>query len=230
MRTLYHGTSERHLDSILREGIKPRGRKRGNWKSYPSIAGHVYLTSAYAGYFATVAAKKGERALIVEVCLEDDSRLYPDEDFIAQALAAGNNRPIDDYHGEVSKTIAYYRDHVQASLDGLGNVSHGGVVPPSAISRYVLVDTKKQLDVIVLALDPTISLLNYKFCGERYRSINSWLFGDRSDFPLGFAGQDNDSYISLLERSQEGYRDHVAKMFANREGIEVVDVQKAVSA
>lgn len=224
MRTLYHGTSERHLDSILRDGLKPRGRKRGNWKSYPSISGHVYLTEAYAGYFATVAAKKGERALIVEVCLEDDSRLYPDEDFIAQALAAKANRPIDDYHDEVTKTIAYYRDYVQASLDGLGNASHRGVIPLSAISRYVLIDTAAQRDTIMLALDPTISLLNYQFCGAKYRSINSWFFGDRDDFDLGFAGQDNESYVAMFAASQPGYRDYVERLFANREGIEVVNV------
>jgi hypothetical protein len=227
MRTLYHGTSERHLGSILRDGIKPRGRKRGNWKPYPSIAGHVYLTEAYAGYFATVAAKKGERALIVEVCLEDDSRLYPDEDFIAQALAAQNKRSIEVYHDEVVKTIACYRDYVQASLDGLGNVSHRGVIPPPAISRYVLVDTKKQSDVIMLALDPTISLMNYRFCGEKYRTINSWLFGDRSDFSLGFAGQDNEAYLAMMPAE---YRDHAERLFANREGIEVVDARKAVAA
>lgn len=230
MRTLYHGTSERHLDSILRDGLKPRGRKRGNWTSYPSISGHVYLTEAYAGYFATVAAKKGERALIVEVCLEDDSRLYPDEDFIAQALAAKANRPISDYHDEVTKTIAYYRDYVQASLDGLGNASHRGAIPPSAISRYVVIDTAKQLDTVSIALDPVISMLNYHFCGAKYRSINSWFFGDRDDFDLGFFGQSNAEYVAMFEAKQPGYRDYVARMFANREGIEVVNVGEGVLA
>lgn len=228
MRTLYHGTSERHLDSILRDGLKPRGRKRGNWTGYPSISGHVYLTAAYAGYFATVAAKKGERALIVEVCLEDDSRLYPDEDFIAQALAAKANRPISDYHGEVTRTIAYYRDYAQASLDGLGNASHRGVIPPLAISRYVVIDTAKQLDTVIIALDPVISMLNYHFCGEKYRSINSWFFGDRPEFDLGFAGQDNESYVAMFAAKQPGYRDYVARLFANREGIEVVNVKEGV--
>jgi len=227
MRTLYHGTSGRHLDSILRDGLKPRSRKRGNWQSYPSIPGHVYLTEAYAGYFATVAAKKGERALIVEVCLEDDSRLYPDEDFIAQALAAKEKRTIDDFHDHAVKCIAYYRDYVQASLDGLGNASHRGVVPPSAISRYVLVDTKKQSDVIMLSLDPTISLMNYQFCGEKYRTINSWMFGDRSDFSLGFAGQDNEAYLAMMPAE---YRDHAERLFANREGIDVFNFNRKAAA
>ena len=228
MRTLYHGTSERHLDSILRDGLKPRGRKRGNWTGYPSISGHVYLTEAYAGYFATVAAKKGERALIVEVCLEDDSRLYPDEDFIAQALAAKEKRTIDDFHDHAVKCIAYYRDYVQASLDGLGNASHRGVIPLSAISRYVVIDTAAQRDTIMLALDPTISLLNYQFCGEKYRSLNSWFFGDRPEFDLGFAGQDNESYVAMFAAKQPGYRDYVERLFANREGIEVVNLKEGV--
>lgn len=230
MRTLYHGTSERHLDSILRGGLRPRGEEGGNWPSYPSIPGHVYLTDAYAGYFATAAARAGERALIVEVCLEDDSRLYPDEDFIAQSLAAQSKRPIDDFHGEVVRTIAYYRDYVQASLDGLGNVSHRGVVPTAAISRYALIDTAAQRDTILLAMDPTISVINYRFCGARYRSINSWFFGDRQDFDLGFAGQGNEEYIAMLEASRPGYRECVDQMFANREGIEVVTVKEGVLA
>ena len=32
MTLLYHGTSERHVADILKNGLKPRGKRRGNWK------------------------------------------------------------------------------------------------------------------------------------------------------------------------------------------------------
>ncbi len=78
---LYHGTSEPLARLILKEGIKPRGKRRGNWKDQPSGADRVYLTTAYALYFALVTCKvtpnKADRWAIIEVesDLLDESKL-----------------------------------------------------------------------------------------------------------------------------------------------------------
>ena len=33
---LFHGTSKKHLDSILRRGLQPRGTNPSNWEDFPS--------------------------------------------------------------------------------------------------------------------------------------------------------------------------------------------------
>ena len=56
---LYHGTSSRFLDRILKHGIKPRGKGTSQWDKFPSRPDLVYLTTAYPFYFAIQAIKKG---------------------------------------------------------------------------------------------------------------------------------------------------------------------------
>ena len=111
---LYHGTSERHLESILKNGILPRNETNvsGNWDhTIPSSDDRVYLTKGYAPYFAFSSAESGERWLIIEVdknrMVEMDTavtalvekpkdspafqrhsweKFFPDEDFVENLL------------------------------------------------------------------------------------------------------------------------------------------------
>jgi len=222
---LYHGTSDRYLASILKGGLRPRGRrKKSNWDSYPSRPDCVYLTEAYAPYFAEQATnvKKGERSLIVEVEIdENDERLLPDEDFIAQALSTQLKVSIDAVHAGVRNSLEGYAHHALDSLAGLGNVCIKGTVSQAAISRYVVVDFKKQTELWQVCLDPSISLMNYRFCGDKYKTVIKWLFGDREDYSIGFSGLPNADFVRMMESSQPGYGDRIKGMFVNREGIEV---------
>jgi hypothetical protein len=221
---LYHGTGGRNLASILKNGIKPRGRSKGNWEQYPSRKDLVYLSAAYAPYFAwhSVESVGSERALIVEVdagrlC---ESSILPDEDFIAQCMAQQLKVSISSIHRGIRDALEGYQHHALDSLTHLGNVSHKGAVQPSAITRYVTIDLKSQRDLAWACMDPSISLVNYKICGGKYRSIISWLFGDREDFEVG-AGLPNNEYIEMMERLRPGYEEQVRCLFKNREGIEV---------
>ena len=45
---LAHGTTERHLEAILRGGLRPRKNRPSLWTEHPSVAANVYLTTAYA--------------------------------------------------------------------------------------------------------------------------------------------------------------------------------------
>ena len=215
---LYHGTSSRHLGSVLKEGLKPRGRKKGNWESFPSRKDMVYLTNAYAPFFAIQGSKGKEKALILEIDMDLES-LYPDEDFIAQALAHQTGRPLDEVHEEVVADLESYQHLAIDSLQRLGNCSHKGVIPADNISRYCLIDCAARSDIGMICMDPSISLMNYRFCGSKYRSVISWLFGDRDDFDLGFGP--NEVYIEMMEKCRPDFRKTVADMFSNRKGIEV---------
>ena len=90
---LYHGTSERVARLALQEGLLPRDESgvESHWEDCPSGEEYVYLTVAYAGYFAMQATDRDEdgRWAIIEIdtdLLPDgDAHLYPDEDFLEQA-------------------------------------------------------------------------------------------------------------------------------------------------
>ena len=38
---LFRGTSKKHLDSILRRGLQPRGTNPSNWEDFPSAPDRV---------------------------------------------------------------------------------------------------------------------------------------------------------------------------------------------
>lgn len=107
---VYHGTSEKYLPEVLKNGLVPRGDRGGNWKH--TEEGHpefVYLTSVYAGYFACCAIDDfdKERMMIVEVDLDKlfQFKFRPDEDFIAQALKKTKQVPEDMDLLELNKKI-----------------------------------------------------------------------------------------------------------------------------
>jgi hypothetical protein len=184
----------------------------------------VYLTNAYAPFFAIQGTKGKEKALVLELDLDkiDEDRLYPDEDFIAQAVAMQSGRDLEDVHEEIKESLEEYQQHMMLSLEGLGNCSHKGVISGRAVSRYCLIDCVKRSDLSIMSLDPSISLMNYRFCGEKYRSVISWLFGDRKDFLLGVGS--NEIYMEMGEKCRPGYRKVMEDIFSNRDGIEVVEV------
>jgi len=193
---LYHGTSEAVARLALTEGLKPRCATglTGNWEhTVQSGADRVYLTAAYAPYFAFAAVPEGghERWAIIEI--ETDrlaqGRLLPDEDFLEQGTrnqAAPDwmlDLGFDEGMGMVERT-AWFRDNAMLfqclwveSIMHLGNAAYAGNVVPEAITRVVLFDPKLNAAIYQAACDPSISLLNYKFTGGKYQAITRWMMG-----------------------------------------------------
>lgn len=85
---LYHGTTEAVARAALAQGLAPRSltQAKGNWDKHPSNPHAVYLTTAYAGYFAACASDDGNKWGLVEIetDLLDVARLVPDEDWLEQ--------------------------------------------------------------------------------------------------------------------------------------------------
>jgi hypothetical protein len=183
---LYHGTTEAVARKAMKDGLKPRiSTGKSNWKhtseSNPSM---VYLTEAYAPYFAICAAEKNEKLAIIEIDTEklDEGLFYPDEDAIQQGTT-GNELGIK---GKSPKArTRWIRDHLnrfqeywKPSLHIIGNCAYKGIIPPSAITRVVL-NNRTNLKMEWQAIDPAITTMNYKFYGGKYRTLTQWYLGEK---------------------------------------------------
>jgi hypothetical protein len=180
---LYHGTTTKHLDNILKQGITPRHDRPSNWDKHPSREDMVYLTNAYAIYFAQVCCdwEAGESPVVLEV-LVDEKRLYPDEDFLEQAsrnLTAEhwvefNKNSIETKTSIFRQDLLNWQDQYQSSLNNLGNACYKGTIKPKNILRYsILSDCLKTWE----HGDPSITLMNYMALGEKYRhrcEVEAW--------------------------------------------------------
>lgn len=171
---LYHGTSTQHLDDIIANGIKPRHGSESNWSDNPSNPKMVYLSSAYAVYFAQQAAGYEHEPVVFEVMV-DTKRLYPDEDYLEQITR--HDPTWSEWHESMSmeQLTAFFRDnlesfqeHYDESLYKLGNCCHKGVIKPKAIKRYSVLDNREAIK----HSDPTIGLMNFHYVGGSYRRLS----------------------------------------------------------
>lgn len=191
-RFVYHGTSVDLVEDILEEGLKPRhATGKSNWDANetPSIKDHVYLTTLYAGYFGLNARTDDESLFaVVEVDLDrlEDSYIYPDEDFVEQALREdlplevpeqlSLNGDMRERTAEIRSNIEAFRHYWQHSLEMLGNVSHRGQIPPEAIRRATIVNPPSALEFALS--DPSISIQNAIHMGGKYETLTRVLLGD----------------------------------------------------
>jgi len=174
---LYHGTGEAAARDILVNGLISREDAASNWE-VESRDDLVYLTDAYAPYFATQASGEGERYGLVEVEV-DPGDLLPDEDFLEQVTRGQDVCPLT---GMVERTEWYrerlegFAHHALDSLKGLGNAAHPGVLAVD-VTRVVLFDPKAAPVFAWMAIDPSISVLNYRLMGDKYRGLTRALAG-----------------------------------------------------
>jgi len=247
---LYHGTTEKIARLALIEGLRPREEtgSKGNWEhSIDSALNRVYLSAAYAGYFAYCAAGVDEKWGIVEVDTEllEPDKFYPDEDFMEQASRAQEvpkwveedpDDPMGDPYEELRAANAlpdkdrmkarteYFRNNIwfyahlwRDSVEHLGNCCYLGEIPPEAITRVSVFDPTSNMG-IQMSVDPSITLLNYRVCQNKYKAITRWLAGYEDvtvdDITMLFAGEDE-----RVEEAREYWRTEV---IPNRSGLEVI--------
>lgn len=210
---IYHGTSAAAAERIALEGIRPRATDAGNWTRCPSHPGLVYLTECYAPFFA-LACDDDEIAIVeVELSALDVDRMRPDEDFLEQAARAHpeNARMMGLADARVPNDLAErtvwfrqridsYADLWKRSLDMLGCCSHAGIVPPEAISRIAVLPVALAPRVVA-AIDPSITMMNYRIMGDFYRELTRWFF-DEDARP--------EQHAPYIEPGDGGFRDRSA--------------------
>ena len=195
-RYVYHGTDAETVQKILKEGLQPReATDRSNWdeNNTPSIPDHVYLTRQYPAYFGVASRDSTDEPIaIIEVDLDKldkEMDLYPDEDFIEQAL---NDSRLDveipkfvdiNFDGSMRERTKEIRDHIELfrpywemSLLGLGNISHKGTIPPNAIRRISIVHLPSQLEITML--DASINIEASVLTREKHEAFTQWLMGE----------------------------------------------------
>lgn len=186
---LYHGTSSRLLPKIHKEGLTPRtvSKRKTNWKANPSHPNAVYLTNAYAGFYANAACKGNDKWAVLEIDCDQlcPWAFAPDEDFLEQVGRGKDGVTGDMYQRTVTlkKQLHKFKGDLEShavalSLKHLGNCTYHGNIPPDAITRVALIDPKAAQEYVFRVFDPSIVLLNYKICGASYRNSIKWLFGE----------------------------------------------------
>ncbi len=218
---VYHGTSLARWKRIRKTGLVSRSAGAGsNWKhSVESSERNVYLTDAYALYFALQSIKQvGDRfddAVVIEIDTDrlNQDALMADEDALEQVgKRAGDSLP--EGMSMHDRTV-YYRDHAHFfaekglgfgwSMDTLGTAAYGQRVPPSAFTRVAVVDIKKQRELSWQFMDAQISVQNYRFVGAKYRILTARLFGDEPRAE-DLAGLGACGYELLPTTSRDGIR------------------------
>jgi len=195
-KRLYHGTSEKAAETILSQGLRPRGENASYWAA-ASHSGSVYLTDAYAVHFAAAATDRGggRLALIeIDTSLVDGSCLNADEDALALAWGMGKVDAGFEANAalrrmEVSERAEWFSRRLPDwSLDGagwewsmsvIGNCTHLGAVPPEAISRVVLLDREDHW--WLRWHDPVVSPQNYRLFGGYYRATTLVFAGRKEE-------------------------------------------------
>lgn len=182
----------------MREGLKPRREHdRSNWEKAQSHRDGVYLTDAYPMYFAVHAMEvayhrtpEGDGrhvGAIVEVETDrlNPFNLVPDEDVLEQVGRGQDSLPAK---WTMRQRTAYYRGKLrdyangqsgwEKSLEAMGTCAHLDTVPAAAITRVAFVDNRVPAGAQHMweGMQPSISLVNYRFMAPKYRGLTAAVF------------------------------------------------------
>lgn len=191
---LYHGTARVPLATVLREGLRPRGKAPGNFQhSVPSNPDAVYLSYCYAPWFIWTSRHdiRARTGLLIEVDTDklQQLSLYPDEDCLEQV---GRGR--DDIRGDMRARTLWYRDHIHqwigndekgapfwhTSIKALGTCCYYGAIPPQAITRIAKINLKKNTRMF-WDFDCSVSTISRRITGDMYHWRTRCIFGDSPD-------------------------------------------------
>ena len=197
---LYHGTSIKNLESILANGLRPRGDSPGHWEDYPSRPDMVYLTTAYPFFFGlntrdddkTGTTRHTKLVIEIESTQLDQDLLYPDEDFVVQLFAYHLQKSLSEIHdamrarlidisqayddSDTSQSVLAWEE----SINALTTCCYRGTIPRKAMTRYCVFDP---------TLRPLLTAMTYNegphLAGphDLHRQLTQWMFGNRRKLP-----------------------------------------------
>jgi len=149
---LYNGTNEATARKSLTGGLLPRlfTNRKSNWSRCPSRKDAVYLTAAYAAYFAASSSNSGKWGIVeIDTNKLEQFRFLPDEDFLEQVTRNQNGPwPKTDMVKRTRwfrKNLEKYSHHWTDSINGIGNCAYLGTIPSIAITRVAIFDPKNAL-------------------------------------------------------------------------------------
>ena len=164
---VYLGIAAKHLNDVLENGIRPRGRKKSCWSKFPSRTDMVYLNKTYPFYYALQADDKEVVVFEIDLNKLNQELLFPDEDFIAQAVKQ-KHETLGDIHIGIRDRIEDYQQYWKISLDELGNCSYKGTIEPSHIKRYCIAQLSKRPLLSMELLRVSRSLTHNRHRGTRH--------------------------------------------------------------
>jgi len=168
---LYHGTSVESAKKINEEGFVPD--KKYNWQ-VKSKKGFIYLSKAYAPFYAMNAKSKSRKRAIVGTCVPKQ-KLYPEDDFLM--LVKGKRMYTQEELDRID--LEDYKWLWKKSLEYMGNVS--------AKPQDIKVKGIQEFDAegLIITCDPVVGPENYMVCGDYYKGLSKWLYEGKNhmDFP-----------------------------------------------
>lgn len=168
---LYHGTNVESAKQIMKNGFIPD--KKYNW-NVKSKKGFVYLSKAYAPFYAMNSKGNSRNRSIIQTCVPRN-KLYPEDDFIMYALG----KPSYTQEELDAVNLEDYKQFFRESLRYMGNAS--------AKPKDIRVMGFRDFDAtgLLMTCDPVISPMNYKICGKYYEELTKWIYAGKKheDFP-----------------------------------------------
>lgn len=167
----FHGTSEKNARQIEKHGFKSDCQY--NWK-IKGKKGFVYLSTAYAPFYAMCADKEGNGLALIKVEV-DENHLFPEDDFLMTAL--GKPKYTQKELDQIK--LKDYKKYWKESVQHMGNVA---VKPQNIKILGIRYFNGKGL---LWFCDPVISPINYKVCGEYYKKLSEWIYAGKDFKEMG---------------------------------------------
>ncbi|MHB1764927.1 MAG: hypothetical protein ACYCS1_05255 [Gammaproteobacteria bacterium] len=164
---LYHGTSAINAKKIEKDGFIPN--LHYNWR-IKSKKGFVYLSSAYAPFYAMNTKTKKKDKLALVKCEVDTDDCYPEDDFMLYAL----KKPAYSQEDLDKVDLEYWKPMWEQSLKFMGNVA----VKPEKVK--ILGITYFDGKDLIWKCDPSITPMNFQIMGDYYNALSQWIFDGKA--------------------------------------------------